>query len=58
MIVILLICVILQEIQLIFLRKAFAEFQEVFTNAIVDGVKVKIKFPIDPKEDGNDNTGA
>ena len=58
MIIILLICVILQEIQIIFLRRDLAEFKEVFTNAIVDGVKVKIKFPVDPKEDGNDNTGA
>ena len=55
---ILLICVIIQEIQIILLRYEFAAFKKIFSDAILDGIKVKLKLPVDPEENDNDNTGA
>lgn len=56
----LLICVIIQEIQIIVLRRDLDEISELFILAVADKIKDIKAYIIDPNSDADDddNTGA
>lgn len=57
---VLLICIIIQEIQIILLRRDVDEISELFVLAVADKIKDIKAYIIDPNSDtdDNNNTGA
>lgn len=52
------ICIILQEIQILSLRKENEKLSALVQKAIIDGIEVKLKDTLYIKKNGKDNTGA
>ena len=55
---VLFICIILQEIQIISLRKENGKLSALVQKAIIDGIEVTLKDTLYIKKNRNDNTGA